>query len=161
MRYAITPQSRTSRARFSLMDETDTVRFTVVRNALSDVSGVELAVIKRSRLRSKADILVAGQAPASVRYEGSRDSYEIVSDGRALTAERDSASGTYTVTQADGTTVATFSQRRGLLHSFDDEIHDKADQVLLLAVMFAIHDIRQGRTAAAAAGALAQAADQS
>jgi hypothetical protein len=161
MRYTVTAESWPSRGRFPITDETGTVRFTLVRSSLRDTADVELAAIKRRRFRSETDILLTGQAPVSVRPEDFGDSYEIVCDWGPFTATRDSSTNTYTVTRPEGATVATFSKRRAFRHSFEAEILDEAHQVLLLAAMFAIHDIRQRRTAAAVAGAVAMGSGQS
>jgi hypothetical protein len=161
MRYTVAAESWPSRGRFPITDETGTVQFTLVRNSLRDTSGLELAVIQRRRFRSETDIRLTGQAPASVRPEDFGHSYDIICEGDVFTATRDSSANTYTVTHLEGATVATFSKRRGFRHSFEAEILDEAHQVLLLAAMFAIHDVRQRLTAAAVAGAVVTGAADS
>jgi hypothetical protein len=77
----VTAESWPSGGRFPITDETGTVRFTLVRNSLRDTAGLELAVIKRRRFRSETEILVTGQAPASVRPEDSGHSYDTFATG--------------------------------------------------------------------------------
>jgi hypothetical protein len=153
MRYTIAAGSR---GQLPITDESGLVQYTLVRSrSLCDASGAELAVIKPRPFRSRTDILMGGQSVASVRSRGFGGSYQIEYGGTAYTAKGGSFSRAYAVTRADGTTVATFSQRRGFRSSFDAEIRDGEDQALLLAAMFAIYAIRQRRTAAMASGAAA------
>jgi hypothetical protein len=151
MRYTVTAESWPSRGRFPITDESGSVRFRVVRSSLRDTAGLEVAVIKRRRFRPEIDILVAGRASASVRYAGFEEGYEIVYDEVPFTATRDFATNTYTVIRPEGATVATFSKNRAFRHSFEAEILEEAHQVLLLAAMFAIQDIRKRRTPRAVA----------
>jgi hypothetical protein len=151
MRYTITAGSRAARGRLPIADESGTVQYVLVRRySLCDATGIELARIKPHVFRSRTDILVSGQSVASVRPRRFGGSYEIDYGGTAYTAKGGSFSRASTVTGPDGTSVATFSQRGGLRRSFNVEIPDRENQVLLLAVIFAILSIRQRRAAAMA-----------
>jgi uncharacterized protein YxjI len=145
MRYEITQNKLLEKGRFSIFDDSGTLRFTVPGNwSICDPSGGELAAADRHPFRRQVDILRNGWAVASVHAIGLGPKGEFRIDGPAgqFAAIGEFFSHNYTLTGPGGDTVATVAQQSRFPERLDVEIAPGQDDVLLLAVILAIEDIR-------------------
>jgi uncharacterized protein YxjI len=148
VRYEITQNKLLEKGLFSIVDDSGTLRFTIPGNwSICDSSGEELAAINWHAFRRQADILRNGQVVASVHVAGlsAGENYSIDSPAGQFAASGDFSGHRYTLTGPGGGTVATVTRQLGFRESFDAEIAPGQDDVLLLAVVLAIEDIRDRR----------------
>jgi uncharacterized protein YxjI len=145
MRYEITQNKLLEKGRFSIFDDSGTLRFTVPGNwSICDPSGYELVAASGHPFRRQVDILRNGWAIASVHAIGLGPKGEFRIDGPAgqFAAIGEFFSRSYTLTTPDGDTVATVAQQSFFRERLDVEIAPGQDDVLLLAIILAIEDIR-------------------
>jgi uncharacterized protein YxjI len=112
--------------------------------SICDPSGYELAAANPHPFRRQVDILRNGWAVASVQAIGLGPKGEFRIDGPAgqFAAIGEFFSRNYTLTSPGGGTVATVAQQSRFREKLDVEIAPGQDDVLLLAVILAIEDIR-------------------
>jgi len=145
MRYEITHNRLLEKGLFSIFDDSGTLRFTVSGNwSICDPSGYELATADRHPFRRQVDILRNGWVAASVHVVGFGPAVEFGIDGPVgqFTAKGEFFSHNYTLTGPGGSNVATVTQQSRFRERFEVEIAPGQDDVLLLAVILAIEDIR-------------------
>jgi uncharacterized protein YxjI len=145
MRYQITQNKLLEKGLFSITDDSGALRFQVSGNlSLSDPDGSELLAIKRHFLGRQADILDGGQITASVHVAGlgAGENYNVDGPAGQLSAAGDFFGRNYTLTVPSGTTIATVAQQHGWRERFDVETAPGQDDVLLLAVILAIENLR-------------------
>jgi uncharacterized protein YxjI len=149
VRYEITHNKFLGKGLFSITDDSGSLRFRVERDlSLRDPGGEEVAAVKRHSFLREADIFASGQLQASVHVArlGMSESYNVKGPAGELTAAGNFFGRQYTLTVPSGTTVATVSQRPGLRENFDAETAPGQDDVLLLAVIIAIEELRQRKS---------------
>jgi hypothetical protein len=145
MRYEIIQNKLLERGLLSIFDDSGTVRFTVPGNrSICDPSGCELAAADRHPFGRQVDILRNGCVVASVHVIGlgPGGKFRIDSTAGQFTAEGEFFSRNYTLTGPGGGTVATVAQRSVFRERLDVEIAPGQDDVLLLAVILTMEDIR-------------------
>jgi len=145
MRYEITHNTLLEKGLFEIFDDSGTLRFTVPGNrSICDPSGYELATVNQHPFRRQVDICRNGWAVASVHVVGLGPGWEFRIDGPAgqFVAKGEFFSHNYTLVGPGGGTVATVTQQSRFRERFDVEIAPGQDDVLLLAVILAIEDIR-------------------
>jgi hypothetical protein len=145
MRYEITQNKLLEKGLFSIFDDSGNLRFTVPGNwSICDPSGYELSTADRHPFRRQVDILRNGWIAASVVVVGFGPAVEFRINGPAgqFTAKGEFFSHNYTLAGPGGDTVATVAQESRFRERFDVEIAPGQDDVLLLAVILAIEDIR-------------------
>jgi uncharacterized protein YxjI len=118
--------------------------------SLCSPSGEELAAIKRHSFRRQSDIFTGNELQASVEAAGLGvgEKYNVSGPAGELTAAGDFLGRQYTLTVPSGQTIATVSQRPGFRENFDVETAPQQDDLLLLAVIMAIEDLRGSKGAA-------------
>ena len=144
-RYEITSHKLLEKGRFSIFDDSGTLRYTVPGNrSICDPSGYELATTDPHPFGRQVDILRNGWVVASVHEVdlGSGRKFRIDGPAGQFTAEGGFFSHNYTLTGPGGGTAATVTRQSGLREKFDVEIAREQDDVLLLAVIIAIEEIR-------------------
>lgn len=145
MRYLITHNGLFEKGQFSIANDSGTLAFQVPsRHSICDPSGAELLTINRHAFGRQTDILEGGQLVASVHVAGLGvgENYNVDGPAGQLAAAGDFFGRNYTLTVPSGSTVATVSQQPGFRERFDVEIAPRQDDVLLLAVILAIEDLR-------------------
>lgn len=151
MQYSITQNRWREKGRFSITDDSGTLRLQVSGGAvckLRSPQGEELAAIKRHSLRRRSDVLRGGQIVATVLPAGFgiQEHYDISGAACEFIAVGDFFGHSYAVTAPGGSPVATVSQLRGFRENFDVETVGGEDDVLLLAIILAVEDLRDGKT---------------
>jgi uncharacterized protein YxjI len=146
MRYEITPAKLPGKGLFEIFDDAGTLRFTVPRNrSICDSAGDELATVDPHPLARQVDILRKGRIAASVHVVGlgPGGKFRIDSPAGQFTAKGKFFTHNYTLTGPGGGTVATVTQQGGGFGgTLDVEIAPGQDDVLLLAVILTIEDLR-------------------
>ena len=147
MRYEITQNNFLENGRFSIFDDSGSLRFTVPGNrSICDPSGYELTAAYRHPFGRQEDILRNGSVVASVHVVGlgPGGKFRIDSPAGQLTADGEYSSSSFTLTGPGGGTIATIAQQSVFRERLHVEIAPGQDDVLLLAVILAIEDIRDG-----------------
>jgi uncharacterized protein YxjI len=152
MRYQITHNKLMERGLFSITDDSGALRFQVPGNhSLCDSSGAELLAINRHALNRQADILEGGRLVSSVHVAGlgAGQNYNIDGSAGKLAVAGDFLGRNYTLTVPSGAVIATVSQQQAFREQFYVETASGQDDVLLLAVILAVEDLRdhKGRRA--------------
>ncbi|HEY4854742.1 MAG TPA: hypothetical protein VII22_28480 [Streptosporangiaceae bacterium] len=128
-----------------IFDDSGNLRFTVRRNRnICDPSGYELAAFDEHPFRLQVDVTRNGYVVASVHppHLGIGKHYTIDSPAGQFNASGHFFSHGYELTGPGGDRVALVTQQHGFRERFDVEIAPGQDDVLLLAVILAIEDIR-------------------
>jgi len=147
---------------FVITDDSGMPRFDVRGNlgfsrslSLCDVSGAELATIRKLMMSTEHEIMLGGQRVANVYHKGFfGDSYEIDSGFGTLFAKGNFLGWNYTIA-LQGQPVATVSRLPAFGEKFAVEIAASENDVFILAVVLAIdaiHDERRRQQQGGAGG---------
>lgn len=146
MRYEIKQHKLLEKGPSSIFDDFGNLRFTVPgHGGICDSSGYELFTFSLRPFRRQADILRNGYTIASVHTVGLGlgGKFRIDSLAGPITVHGEFFVHNYRLTGPGGDIVATVWQQQG----FHVEIPPRQDDVLLLASILAIEDIRDRRRA--------------
>jgi uncharacterized protein YxjI len=148
MRYQIVQDKLFGKGMFSITDDSGAVRFEVSgRRSLCDPQGAELLAIRRHPLGRQVDIVGSGQLVASVHVKGlgMAEDYNVDGPSGQLSAAGDFGGRNYTLTVPSGSVIAMVSAQPGFRERFNAETAAGQDDVLLLAVILAIEELRDSK----------------
>lgn len=113
--------------------------------SIYDMNGQELAALHKHMLSNRFDISVQGNVVAEVAHTGFfGNHYQVGTPSGPIDAQGDFAGWDYTLTR-DANTVASVGRRLAFRETFDVDISQGEDDVLLLAIILAIDTIHEDR----------------